>query len=98
MDLVPELPPEREAEPPPQAPLRLTDYCGFFALDDARDARDRLREQGITSEIAIREAQAADPAGPPSEEFWLRVDASRYRDVHAVLGDVPQADGVEDER
>lgn len=97
VDLVSELPPEREADPPPQVPARLADYCGFLVLDDAREARDRLREQQIMSEIVIREAPGTDPDGPFSEEFWLRVDAGRYGEVHAVLGDVAQADGVEDE-
>jgi hypothetical protein len=62
----------------------MADYCGFLALDEAREARDRLAAQGIRAEIAIREAPAA--GGEGGEEYWLRVDASRYALVPEILG------------
>lgn len=64
----------------PPVVVRVRDYCGFLSLEDARQARDRLREHEIVSEIAIR-----DVPGGPGEEFWLRVDATRYQQVDQLL-------------
>ncbi len=69
------------AAPEAALPVRLADYCGFFALDDARQGRDQLRSEGIANEIAIRR-----PLDSDEEEFWLRVDAARYRQAAAILG------------
>ena len=85
MDLVETLVAEKPKEPSPQSVVRLADYCGFFGLDEAREARDRLREQQIVSDIVIREAPDSDPEGPIKEEFWLRVDRERVREVHAIV-------------
>jgi rubrerythrin len=59
----------------------MTEYCGFLTLDEAREARERLKEQTIRSEIVIRET-----AGSTDEEYWLRVEKDRYREVFALLG------------
>lgn len=68
-------------------PVKVADYCGFFSLDEARDARDQLRARRIASDIVIREPLGASLDDPLQEEFWLRVDAERYHDAHAILGD-----------
>ena len=72
--------------------VRMGEYCGFVSLDEARQARDQLREKTIASEIVIREP----PGGPTDrtiqEEYWLRVDVSRMREVVALLGGVPEVE------
>jgi hypothetical protein len=91
VDLVAELPAEHElgAPPvaPPAAPVALAEYCGFLELDDARHARALLRAERIACEIVIREAPDANPSTPLREEYWLRVDRDRYREVHALVGE-----------
>jgi hypothetical protein len=64
----------------------MAEYCGFVALDEARRARDVLRTEAIGSEIVIRESAQSPPDGPAVEEYWLRVDRNRYRDVVRLLG------------
>lgn len=99
VDLVHELPARgagfaassRDATGPP---IRMGEYCGFLTLDEARGARDRLRERRIRSDIVVRESPEADWDEPVREEFWLRVDVSRAREIAGVLGEVPE---VEDE-
>jgi hypothetical protein len=59
----------------------MVDYCGFFSLDDARGAREQLREQGISSEITIRDAP-----GSTEEEYWLRVEPANLIRARATLG------------
>jgi hypothetical protein len=69
------------------------DYCGFFSLEEARVARDRLRGQRIRSEIVVRERPDADWDEPVREEYWLRVDVSRLREITGLLGDFPEVEG-----
>ena len=89
----------RTASPVEPAAVRMAEYCGFIALDEARSARDRLRQERIRSEIVIREALDADWASPVREEYWIRADVSRMREVAALLGEVPEVDaGHEPER
>jgi hypothetical protein len=96
VDLVEELPNEgprdRVAAEAPPGPVRLAEYCGYFSLDDARNARDRLREQRIRSDIVVREPPDASWDEPVREEYWLRVDISCARKIAAVLGDVPEVE------
>jgi hypothetical protein len=80
---------------PQQASLRMVDFCGFFSLDEARAARDRLREDGIRSEITIRESAGADLHEAIDEEYWLRVDASRFEGAAGILGWAEADDGDE---
>lgn len=67
--------------------IRMRDYCGFLELDDARQARDRLASARIAADILIRQSEAE--GGEPAEEYWLRVDADRYREVVPILGEDP---------
>jgi hypothetical protein len=64
----------------------MVDYCGFLGLEEAREARDSLRLEGIRSEIVIRESPESAIDRPIKEEYWLRVDHGRYRECSAVLG------------
>jgi len=84
----------RTAEGAPAEPVvvRMGEYCGFLALDEARSARDRLKERRIRSEIAVREPLDASWDSPVQEEYWLRVDISRIKEVEALIGEVPEVD------
>ena len=97
VDLVDELKPKTDETLPPRAPTSVAEYCGFFALDDAREARNRLREHEIVSDIVIRDVPGGAPSEPPHEEFWLRVDRNRYREAHAIIGDLGESQPVERE-
>lgn len=68
------------------SPLSLVEYCGFVSLEEARRARDQLFAERIAAEIAIRVSAAPAAAGGPSEEYWLRVERGRYKDVVRLLG------------
>ena len=70
-------------------------YCGFLSLDEARHARDRLRRDGIRSDIVIREASGADLLEPAAEEYWLRVPPKAFEAATRILGYDEPAD-VED--
>ena len=74
---------EAPGEPPTQ--IRVTDYCGFLSLDEARGARELLKQHAIRSDILIREL-AAEAEGPLKEEYWLRVEAERFTQVASLLG------------
>ena len=80
--------PETEQRPTPGGiqHVALSDYCGFVALDDAREARNRLWAYGIPCEIAVRLKPEADSPVPEHEEFWLRVPRSDRRGVVEILG------------
>ena len=72
---------------PTALPMTLVEYCGFISLEDARRARNLLHANTIGSEIAIRGAAGrSDDDGGPTEEYWLRVERARYKDVVRLLG------------
>lgn len=73
------------------AVARMVDYCGFFALDDARDARRQLKAAGILTEIAIRDVPGLDN---DDEEYWLRVEAAHIAKVTKIIGFDPAADAT----
>lgn len=95
----PESPPAGLAAPAQRPVISLREYCGFTTLDDAREARDRLGGEKIYSDIVIRQqpGSAADPY--PVEEFWLRIDGDRYKEVFKLLGvdEVPAGEDLADE-
>src|SRR5512134_2178891 len=64
---------------PVAATVSMAEYCGFVSLEEARGARDRLRLDGIRSEIVIRDAPHPAAGEVPEEEYWLRVDRGRFR-------------------
>jgi hypothetical protein len=85
------------ASVPAGSPLSLVEYCGFVSLEDARRARDLLFGEAIASEIAIRTVSPG-AAADPAEEYWLRVERGRYKDVVRLLGyDEAQAPPEEDD-
>jgi hypothetical protein len=96
VDLVDQLSEKKSKPDEPQAAapsvLRMGEYCGFLSLDDARHARGQLRELKIRTDILVREPPDSDWDRPVQEEFWLRVDMSRMREVAAILGGVPEVD------
>jgi hypothetical protein len=81
-----EPPPERKAAAHAERTGPLVDFCGYFSLEEARDARDRLRRERIPSEIAIREAPDSSLDEPAREEFWIRFSASDMKVAQALLG------------
>ena len=80
---VPEAPRPVQGGSTRPAVARMVDYCGFFSLDDARDARRKLKAAGILTEISIRDIPGIDD---DDEEYWLRVERDRYREVFTLLG------------
>jgi hypothetical protein len=84
---------ERTAAAPPS---RLADYCGFLGLEEARQARDSLRAEGIRADIVVREAPTSDLEAPVEEEYWLRVEVSGYARAPKILGFHPGETGEEE--
>ena len=90
VDLVAELPAARPDGPAPReaaraghaAPGRLVEYCGFLELEEAREARARVRALGIRSELVVRDSADA----PDGEEYWLHVERDRLAEVTRELG------------
>jgi hypothetical protein len=97
VDLVAEPPDERPASSAPGATVtaNLVEYCGFLSLEDAREARDRLRRERLSSEIVIRDLGGADPWAPAKEEYWIRVPSSAIRTVTTILGEGAEQAGTE---
>ncbi len=82
---------ERPAGPVPQSDTVLrsglvVDYCGFFSLADARQARDELRAASVRCEIVIREAQGSSLSAPIQEEYWIRIAPEDFGAAATVLG------------
>ena len=76
--------PRKAAEVPVKATGPAIDFCGFLELDEARHAREQLREAGIPSEILIRDAPGTGDA--IVEEYWLRCSSSVVKHVRNILG------------
>jgi hypothetical protein len=64
-------------------------FCGFLALDEARQARDKLREAGVPAEILIRDVPGSAAGQDVQEEFWLRVRPRDFRAVVGIVGFAP---------
>ena len=77
--------------------LSMADYCGFFELDEARTARDRLRGASVRCDVVIREPPDADLSAPIKEEFWIRVEASSAGAAARVLGYDPVSEELAQE-
>jgi hypothetical protein len=80
---------------PEQPPVA---FCGFLALEEAADARAKLKAQGIRSEILIREDE---PVGgePPKDTYWLRLSPAHFKKAAALLGydEAPEVEGEDEE-
>lgn len=74
--------PERPHKEARIADLPAVNFCGFVHLEDAREARARLKEHGVRSEILIRDGEDDGQA----EEYWLRVTPRDFPVTQKVLG------------
>lgn len=78
--VVAEIPVEEEAS---------ANFCGFLTLEEATDARNKLRAAKLPAEILIKDTPKASPDAPAQEEFWLRVRPADMRAVAALIGFEP---------
>jgi hypothetical protein len=73
-------------------------FCGFLTLDEAREARDKVKAAGMPAEILICDTPGTIVGEPVHEEFWLRVRPRDFRAVVGIVGSAPaeveDADGV----
>ena len=79
--------------------VSLREFCGFITLDDVREAQDRLGGEEIHSEIVVRQRPRSNADPSLVEEFWLRVDRDRIREVFKLLGidEVPAGEEMADD-
>lgn len=63
-------------------------FCGFLSLDEARAARDKVRDAGRRAEILICDAPRREDE-PIKEEYWLRVAPRDFRQVASLIGFEP---------
>ena len=70
-------------------------FCGFLTLDEARHARDKVRDAKLPAEILIRDAPGTADGAPAQEEYWLRVRPRDFRVIVGLIGFEPveTADG-----
>jgi len=64
-------------------------FCGFLTLDEAREARDKVRAAGILGEILIRDAPGSAAGESAREDYWLRVAPRDFRAVAGILDFAP---------
>ena len=64
-------------------------FCGFLTLDEARQARDKLREAHLPAEILIKDAPVTEAEPSVREEFWLRVRPKDFRTIVGIIGFEP---------
>ncbi len=64
-------------------------FCGFLTLDDARQARDKVRGARMRAEILICDPQGSAANESVGEEYWLRVKPRDFRAVAALVGFPP---------
>jgi hypothetical protein len=77
---------------PEQPPVA---FCGFLSLEEASEARTRLRGEGVRSEILIREDDPLPGGGDPKDTFWLRLSPAYFKKAAALLGydEAPEVEG-----
>jgi len=77
--------------------LNLAPFCGFLTLDEARQARDKVRAAKLPADILIREAPGGAAGTPVQEEYWIRVKPANFAAIESILGFEPAAHaGTED--
>jgi hypothetical protein len=89
------------AEPSRAVSIRLDEpfvnFCGFLTLEEAREARDKVRAAGRPAEILIRDAPQSLATDPVHEEYWLRGRANDFKVFGQIVGFAPEiADLAED--
>ena len=72
-------------------------FCGFLTLEEAREARDNVRDAGMPVEILIRDVPGSAAGEPVHEEYWLRVAPKDFRAIVGLVGFAPDADEPADE-
>jgi hypothetical protein len=72
-------------------------FCGFLTLDEARHARDSVKQAGMPAEILIRDAPAPADGTPAEEEYWLRVRPKDFRAIVGIVGFEPAHSDDEDD-
>ncbi|MEE8412391.1 MAG: hypothetical protein V3S47_07790 [Acidobacteriota bacterium] len=65
--------------------VQLIDICGYLDLDEARQVRDQLHQHKIVSELVIRTSPETPTTGEVVEEYWLRAEAGKIREVKAMI-------------
>jgi hypothetical protein len=71
-------------------------FCGFLTLEEAREARDKVRAAKLPVEILIRDVSKS--AGDPvHEEYWLRVRPRDFRVIADLVGFAPGANDAAEE-
>jgi hypothetical protein len=72
-------------------------FCGFLTLEEARDARNKLREAKLPAEILIRDVPGGNAGQTGQEEYWLRVRPQDFRATVGIVGFTPvEAEEAED--
>lgn len=84
IDHEPEAPSEPEVGVPPKRSAR-AEFCGFFSLEEAVEARKQLREAGLVGDILIRDAPQLEGEDSQADEFWLLIDPAQAKHVQSVL-------------
>ena len=64
-------------------------FCGFLTIEEAREARDKVRGSKRPAEILIRDAPGTLLSEPSKEEFWLRVRPNDFAAVVDLIGFAP---------
>jgi hypothetical protein len=64
-------------------------FCGFLTLEEAREARDKVRAAAMPAEILIRDVSNFAAGEPLKEEFWLRVRPRDFRAIVGIIGFTP---------
>jgi hypothetical protein len=82
--------PVRGHEPVAAVHVSMAEVCGFLDLGEARQARDRLHQNGIPGEIVIRASPETPATGAVVEEFWLRADAKQIRQAVTLIDQEPE--------
>ncbi len=67
-------------------PVPMAEYCAFVDLGEARSGRDELRAEGIRTDILIRETPESVGTQTIEEEYWLRFEPARVKQVQQILG------------
>jgi len=70
-------------------------FCGFLTLEEAREARETLRQKKLRSEILICDPPGGEARPEPREEFWLRVRPRDFKAVADLLGYAPAASSAD---
>ena len=69
----------------------LAAFCGFLTIEEARQARNKLRGAKLPADILIREEPGATSVSTLKEEFWLRVRPTDFAVVEGLIGFEPAA-------